>query len=108
MFSSLYELRQHKKLVGHVRMKKKEIIQKITNQRSIVDFVQHPATDPQVVEDNTEEEDEEGEGHHCLEGLVEDKIDENMCAECMGKYGPDSGDWSQCIVCKCWFHDGCF
>ena len=106
VFSSLYELRQHKSVTGHVRKKKKDIIQekvqKAQNQRSNVEFTQ--PTDVDGDDDEAEEEDED-EGHPCFEGSG---LDENTCTRCQGMYLPGSGDWLLCRVCTGWVHERCF
>ena len=52
------------------------------------------------------DEDEDEEGHNCVEGNV--NFDENICARCNGRYGPGTGYWSQCKYCLCWYHDDCY
>ena len=108
IFSSMYELRQHKGVSGHIRKKKKDIIQekiqKAQNQRSIMEFIKPTNVDGDADEAEAEEEDED-EGHPCLKDSGQD---ENTCNRCQGMYLPGSGDWLLCRLCTGWFHELCF
>ena len=91
-FKSRYELAAHKKLLGHLRGKKRKHIEVEPGQRSILNMLAH-------------QEEEEDDGHPCKAGPGGD---DNTCPRCQGTYKPGSGDWLNCSVCHFWYHEDCF
>ena len=122
LFQSNYELSQHRKLAGHIRKRKakatpssgipsKALVptastkRKPPQRKSAAYF--DTESDSGDSTDNETSDEEADDGHPCT-GVANEKVKRNICEKCKEVYGPGSGEWLKCKLCRNWYHEDCF
>ena len=120
LFKSNYELLQHRKLVGHIRKRRTTTTSSGIPSKVLISTAStktkktppqrksapHFDSESDITDDEISDEAVD-KGHPCT-GVLNKKVDKNKCEKCQEVYGPGSGDWLKCKLCRNWYHEACF